>query len=765
MNQKGLTIRSKLLLVTGAVLFFWVVIALFYVDASNRLKSQQELFDVHRGLQGDFFSLQHTFSRMVQEQQPGLRADCIGLVHIMEDRLRQIGLHGSVEKEAPVRERTERLRDALDDLANHLRADAETGASTDLLVVGDLMESLSQALEEHQIRLRRDRHLQISLALALGFLAMGILLALFSIRLTGAFSKLKHFSRLLKSGVIPPPLEFPSGDEFGQIAADLNSHVSELRRKISYITSSASGEATPPLETGEHDELGNALVVLADYMARKELEEATRNRTDKKQHWIAEGHARLGEILRSEREDLHELCFRIIQKMVSYMRVEMGSLFVTGDSDPEHPSLELAACYAYDRRKYLSRTLAWGEGLPGTCALEKERIFLTEVPQDYFEITSGIGAARPNCILLVPLRIGEEVHGVIELATVRLLKPHEIEFVESLSESIASSLLAVRSSQKTALLLEQSRAQAEALKIQEATMLENMNQLELAHDESRRKESEITGILNAINSSSLVAEMSPSGRFTGINDRFLQLLETHKDQVVGKHHSEFAEVDAYSDAYKKFWSDLGGGTPVSKTEKYKLFSDREVWLEQTFTPIVNSEGKVDRILNIATDITEIRELRDQLEMTESEITRRTLDMQTLNQAVNASLIKCELDPDGIIMDVNENYSEVTGYSRKELLGRNYRLFLKDLEKEQFEKIWEQVSLQKVYEGVMRRSKPTGEEVWLVSTFSPVKDETGVIYKVYYMGLDITEKKQKYQLLEDANREIERLKEKLKEYEA
>ena len=141
------------------------------------------------------------------------------------------------------------------------------------------------------------------------------------------------------------------------------------------------------------------------------------------------------------------------------------------------------------------------------------------------------------------------------------------------------------------------------------------------------------------------------------------------------------------------------------------------------------------------------------------------DIETLNQTVNTSLIKCELDQEGIIMDVNEKYSEVTGYGRKELLGRNYRLFLKDTEKEQFDVIWKEVVKEKVYEGVIRRSLPTGEEVWLVSTFSPVKDEAGTIYKIYFMGLDITEKKLKYQLLEDANQEIERLKGRLKDYEA
>ena len=139
-------------------------------------------------------------------------------------------------------------------------------------------------------------------------------------------------------------------------------------------------------------------------------------------------------------------------------------------------------------------------------------------------------------------------------------------------------------------------------------------------------------------------------------------------------------------------------------------------------------------------------------------------MQTLNQAVNSSLIKCELDAEGIIMEVNDNYCQVTGYGRKELLGRNYRLFLKDAEKDQFEKIWTEVVKEKVYEGVIRRSRPTGEEVWLVSTFSPVKDETGQIYKVYFMGFDITEKKLKYQLLEDANKEIDRLRDRLKDYE-
>ena len=117
--------------------------------------------------------------------------------------------------------------------------------------------------------------------------------------------------------------------------------------------------------------------------------------------------AQLGEVLRSERQNVTELSYLIIQKLVTYMNLEMGSFFITNDTDPENLSLDLVASYAYDRRKYINQNLPWGAGLPGTCAQEKERIFLTAVPEDYFEVSSGTGASIPNCILLVPLKIDE----------------------------------------------------------------------------------------------------------------------------------------------------------------------------------------------------------------------------------------------------------------------------------------------------------------------------------------------------------------------
>ena len=768
---KGISIRTKLLLATLVTLGFLVVLSLVLMDASLRVSTQNALSIERSTMLSEMRSLEQSFHRLALDQETGSLAACSGHARRLELRIRDLVIHESLEKEAQIILKAEQARTTLNLLVNDLRLPAEADsagwiqARTDLVVLGELVEEFDRSLLRWQEESVRNHRLQLAVTLALGIFLIGVCLVFFSVNLTRAFGRILAYTRQLKSGRLPPPLDLLSGDEFGQIATDLNKHTAGLQKKIGIITS-LSGEGPVDIyKPEEDDELGNALVVLSKTLIRKDLDEATRNREDKKQNWISEGFAQLGEVLRSERENVEELSFSIIQKLVTYMDVEMGSLFITNNSDPDHLILELAASYAYDRRKYQSTTLDWGEGLPGTCAQEKKRIFLTDVPEHYFEISSGTGSSKPNCLLLIPMMIGDEVYGVVELATIKLLRPFEIEFVESLAASMASSLLAVQNNERTSDLLKQSQAQAEELKRQEAVMLENMKQLEAAQAESGKKESEIAGILNAINQSTLVAELGLNGRYTSINDRFLMILESHREQVLGKLHSEFAQVDPYADEYKEFWSSLREGKSRSNTESYKLFSGKEIWLQQTFTPIINNEGNVYKILNIAVDITETRALQERLESREMEITRGSLDMQSINDAVNTALIKCELDAEGIIMDVNDKYTEVTGYGRKELLGRNYRLFLKDSEKELFEKIWTEVTKEKVYEGVIRRSRPTGEEAWLVSTFSPVINEAGVIYKVYFMGFDITEKKLKYQLLEDANQEIERLKERLKDYKA
>ncbi len=764
---KGISIRSKLLITTLIIILMMSGLSLVILDASNRVISSRELLNQRSDMMGQTLTLEHSFNQLVREGGPQLLAMCIQDARQLETCIGILSTHPLLEGEDRLflnaRQAEASVRLFVNELSKREWADSTwERAETELLILTNLIIKYNHSISVLENTSNKTQRRQTAIVLGLGIFLIGFFLLYFTSNINRAFSTLISFTHKLRKGILPLPMAVSPGDEINQVADDLNNHTEDLRAKINYINSLSSDSPTNIYEPNEEDEMGNALVILSAYLTKKELNEVKRNREDKKQNWISDGMAQIGNVLRSERENSVALSYSVIQKLVSYMNLEMGALYIARYSDPGKPVLELAASYAYDRQKYKTDTLEWGSGLPGTCAQEKKRIFLTDVPEDYFEVSSGTGSARPNCLLLVPMMIDDRVFGIIELATVHLLRPFEIEFVESLSEGIASTLLAVQNNERTAELLNQSRAQADALKSQEKTMKENMKQLEEAQSESDKKEIEITGILNAINQSTLVAELGLNGRYTSINEQFLILLESQSDQVLGKLYTEFSQADPSSDEYKKFWSSLKEGKSTSNTELYKLVSGKEIWLRQTFTPVINNEGRVYKILNIAEDITETRFLQEKLEAREHEIARTGLDMQTLHEAVNSTLIKCELDPEGIIIQVNEKYAEITGYGRKELLGRNYRLFLQDTEKEQFEKIWSEVSKKKVYEGVIRRSRPTGEETWLVSTFAPVVDEGGHMYKVYFMGFDITEKKLKYQLLEDANQEIERLKEKLKE---
>ena len=625
-----------------------------------------------------------------------------------------------------------------------------------LLPVIILRDDVNELFSNLSIDKQRNFAINLFIVLLLSILAVTLVVSIHIIATNQDLRQLLDFVKKLEKGQGLAKLGLSSSIEFSEISKNLNRYLENRDDKINYLKTLGESASNTLYTPSPGDEIGNEIKRLAERLQLIQSEEKARQKKEKMQRWSAEGIAQFADIMRSEREDVKELSFLIIQKLVTYLEIEMGAIFLSTDTQ-EEPVLETIAAYAYDRRKYLNKTFRMGEGLPGTCALEKEKIYIDEVPEDYSDVISGVGQTKPRYVLLVPLKIESVLFGVLELATFRKLEEFELNFVDQLAESIASTLLAVKTNERTAVLLKQSQEQAEKLLQQEEVMKNNLKALEMAQEESRKKESEITGILNAMNESSLVAEFGLNGRFTHLNEKFLELLESPAEMILGKHHSEFSLVDSHTESYKQFWEELKNGEIKSIEEGFKMISGKEIWLRQTYTPIRNKEGRVHKILNIAVDITQAKIQQDSLKKQANEIIRQNLEMESLNEAVNSSIIKCELDHEGIILDTNKNYEILTGLNKKELLGRNYRLFLKDMEKEQFEKIWKEISKGKTYQGATRITKPTGDEAWLMSTFSPVMDESGKIYKFYLLALDITEKKLKYQLLEEANKEIERLK--------
>ena len=222
------------------------------------------------------------------------------------------------------------------------------------------------------------------------------------------------------------------------------------------------------------------------------------------------------------------------------------------------------------------------------------------------EITSGLGGASPTSVLIVPLKLEDDVLGVLEIASFNIFEKHEIEFIEKLAESIASTLSSVRINIRTSELLERSQQQAEEMAAQEEEMRQNMEELQATQEESSRKNAEREGLVQALNTSSYVIEYGLDGNIQEANDNYLALIGLTKEDIVGTHHSgNMVFTEQQKADYDKFWKELISGKVQKETTKVKV-KDKELIFAETYTPIRNEDDNVYKILKISNNITDFQ---------------------------------------------------------------------------------------------------------------------------------------------------------------
>lgn len=224
----------------------------------------------------------------------------------------------------------------------------------------------------------------------------------------------------------------------------------------------------------------------------KTLEENQKaNEAEEKRNWIAKGISEIGNLIRGDIRD--QFYQQLVSAVVNFMKINQAGIYTVEEDEDNYGGqkfIDLKACYAYDRNKFLNKRIEIGQGLVGQCYLEKERIYLKEVPSNYINITSGLGEATPKTVLIVPLIHDKQVEGIIETASFNELEPHQIEFIERLSETLASYIASNRINLKTKNLLEQSQQQSEELRAQEEEMRQNMEEMQATQEEISRKEKE-----------------------------------------------------------------------------------------------------------------------------------------------------------------------------------------------------------------------------------------------------------------------------------
>lgn len=235
----------------------------------------------------------------------------------------------------------------------------------------------------------------------------------------------------------------------------------------------------------------------------------------------------------------------------------------------------------------------------------------------------------------------------------------------------------------------------------------------------------------AILNSRMVLEFEMDGTLLA-NELFLQVMGYTLDEIKGRNHSMFVE-DAYrrSEGYKTLLAGLAEGKHLVQEAKRIAKGGGEVWLLAAYYPIRDLNGRVFKIVKVASEVTETKLLN--------------ADYAGQIAAISKSQAVVEFNMDGTILMANENFVEVMGYTLDEIKGKHHALFVDQAYKNsaEYKQFWEALNRGEYKQGEFKRLGKGGKEVWIHASYNPILDLGGKPFKVVKYATDVTAQKVKY----------------------
>ena len=259
-------------------------------------------------------------------------------------------------------------------------------------------------------------------------------------------------------------------DNVNELAANLTTQVRAIAEVATAVT---KGDLTRSISVEALGEVAALKDNINQMIAN--LRETTQKNTE--QDWLKTNLAKFTRMLQGQR-DLETVSKLILSELAPLVSAQHGVFYLMESGENHPPYLKLISTYAYRERKHLANRFFLGEGLVGQCALEKERILITEVPPHYITISSGLGEAAPMNAVVLPVLFEGQVTAVIELASFNRFNEIHLTFFDQLTESIAIVLNTIAASMRTEELLKQSQSLAEELQSQQKELTGTNQRLE-----------------------------------------------------------------------------------------------------------------------------------------------------------------------------------------------------------------------------------------------------------------------------------------------
>ncbi|MCF6240241.1 MAG: GAF domain-containing protein [Bacteroidales bacterium] len=335
--------------------------------------------------------------------------------------------------------------------------------------------------------------------------------------------------------------------------------------------------------------------------------------------WIRKGLTGFSEVLRKNFDEPAKHAKEILSNLVAYLNVPMGAIYLP--SSEKRNTFDLVGSIAFGKEKHYVRSVMLGEGIVGTVALERKTLNITDIPEDYFKVSSGFCEVKPKIIIVIPINLENKVFGIIELASLQKFQHFELEFIDELSKTLGASFAISRIFRNTRNKLE--KAENKVMSLRRDNKESNVTILQLEKEklqlENIKKENEL--LVQGIDTLMLVAELDLDGNILEMNNAFVELFKKSKDILLHTNYWDYTfmrETIEEDIALDKIKNSLRIGKMHTLEQHFQIVQ-KNIALSSIFIPLKDIKGKVFKIKVLAWNNTNLLNIQTEMEQLQKQL--------------------------------------------------------------------------------------------------------------------------------------------------
>lgn len=535
-----------------------------------------------------------------------------------------------------------------------------------------------------------------------------------------------------------PAIRIDTRNEISLLTKDFQAFGQNLQKVKDFALEVGSGNFESDIDVFQNQgEIGSSLAEMKSSLAKVAQENRIRN-------WMNEGLTLFSNLIRGADENFQELFDAFISNLIRYLEAQQGAIFLkTYDEINNQEFMQLRSLYAFEKNRFMQKNILKGEGLIGQAWREKDTIYITDVPDNYTLILSGMGKSKPQSIFITPILSSElEVLGVIEVSALYELQPYKIDLVKQVADILASLVASTQQSESSNRQLKEYQDTAEELRGQEETMRKNMEKLLVSQERMQERQLELKGRKEAVDSVMATVEYRMDSTIITANNIFLDISKYDLDEIEDKPYSMFvSSIDSSRNINRQLWRRLGEGVPQVGEFRIIGSDNSEIWLSASFTVIKNEKGVPQKVIQFARDITETK--------------LASLDLEGQKSAIEKTTAILELNMNGIIKTVNPLFLEMADYSLEDLRGQNCRVLIpdtsEDIEKENSR--WEKLKMGRQSDTRFRILTKNRNMIWIRGIYIPILNYDRKPIKIILFVYNISELIEQQEKITSLNQKI------------